>query len=339
MAAANKGGLTGAQKCAVLCLALEPRDGAKILGQLSPEEVEDVSREVAAMEAVPAEAVTLVLREFRSAIQMAPRSVRGGVNEAEALLQHAFGPARTQTVMEKIRGRMAQGKLTQLERMEPEVFAGILSDEHPQTIAVILSHLGVKQASKALQSLPIETAADVIFRIARMDKVSPELIALLDSGIRSKTDMTLTREMSMPGGPAAVARVLTSMRGERDKQLLEQISARDRELAGEIEALMFVFEDLMFVDGKGIQQILRDVDSKDLALSMKGASAELKKHLMVNMSQRAAAALDEEIELLGPVRVTEVQAAQRRILESVRELEQAGEVVVRRQGDSDEFIA
>jgi len=331
--------LTGAQKCAVLCLALEPKDGAKILGQLSPEEVEDVSREVAAMEAVPAETVTTVLRDFRNALQMAPRSVRGGVNEAEALLQHAFGPARTQLVMEKIRQRMAQGKLTQLERMEPEVFAGILSDEHPQTIAVILSHLGVKQASQALQNLPLETAADVLYRIARMDKVSPELITLLDTGIRSKTDLTLSRAMAMPGGPAAVARVLISMRGELDKQLLEQVSARDRDLAGEIESLMFVFEDLMFVDGKGIQQILRDVDSKDLALSMKGASAELRKHLLGNMSQRAAAALEEEMELLGPVRVTEVQTAQRRILDSVRELEQAGEIVVRRQGDSDEFVA
>ena len=330
--------LTGPQKCAVLCLALDEKDGAKILRQLGENELVEVAQQMARMQTVSADLVTRVLREVHSAVRAETRTVRGGVQEARRLLEQALGPTRAEELLGGMPTPVAPARLTQLEQMEPEAFAGALQEEQPQTIAVILSHLNPLQASQVLKFLPLETAAEIVYRVARMEKISPEMVALVDAGLRSKTDLSFPRATTATGGPAAAARVLSSMGGELHRQLLAQLGERNRELVTQIENLMFVFEDLLQIDSKGIQQVLRDIDARDLALALKAASPELKKHLKANMAQRAAAALDEELEMLGPVRVTDVQAAQRGILETVRGLEEDGKIVIRRAGDSDEYI-
>jgi flagellar motor switch protein FliG len=343
MAGASQSGgnapLTGARKSALLCLALGPKEAANILRRLSAQEVEEISREIASMPEVDPEAMKQVLSEYQNASQMGVRIEHGGMRIAQEFMEEALGKEQAAPLLERIEKQVGDGKLTRLEKMEPEMFASVLLDEHPQTISVILAHLDLRQASKALQQLPSELAADVVYRLARIDKIAPEVLAILDTGLQSKTDLSLSQEMRAPGGPAAVARMLNMTTGGFDDQLLQRIDERNNELAAEIKSLMFVFEDLLLVDNKGIQRILREVDNKDLSLALKGSSPELRKHIMGNMSERAAAALEEEMDLLGAVRVKDVESAHQRILEEVRRLEDEGEIVIRREGGDDEFIA
>lgn len=175
--------------------------------------------------------------------------------------------------------------------------------------------------------------------MARMEPISPDVLTLIEAGLRSKTDLTLSQELSGPGDPGRVAKLLTMAGKGRDEEILTLIEERDEELAARVKALMFVFEDLLLVDKKGIQQLLRETDNKDLAVALKGASQELRAHIHAGMSQRAADALEEEMDLLGPVRVKDVEEAQQRIMEQVRSLEESGEIVIQREGDDDQFIA
>ena len=331
--------LTGAQKGAVLCMALGSEHAARVLKVLSPGEVELVTREIAAMPSVGSETVTAVLEEFQNVSKAVESVARGGVEYAQQILESALGASRARAVLDRIHEQIVDSGLKRLRMAAPEVLAGILRGEHPQTIALILAHLDVRQASKVVEAMDLELAGDVLYRVARMEKISPEMLALVEAGLSSKTDLTLTEEMTLSGGPEAVAKLLNFAPGSLEKQLLEVIGQRNTDIAGRIEALMFVFEDLLFIDGRGIQRVLRDVDAKELALALKAASDDLKKHITSNMSERAVGALEEEIEVLGPVRVRDVEAAHTRIIEVVRGLEQSGELMIRKNGSSDEIIA
>ena len=331
--------LSGAQKGAVLCMALGSEHAARILKVLSPNEVELVTREIASMPLVGSELVTSVLEEFQNVSKAVESVARGGVDYAQQILETALGAGRARVVLDRIQEQIVDSGLKRLRKAAPEVLVGILRGEHPQTIALILAHLDVRQAAKVLEAMDIELAGDVLYRVARMDKISPEMLALVEAGLSSKTDLTLTEEMTLSGGPTAVAKLLNLAPGSLEKQLLEAIGQRSSDIAGEIESLMFVFEDLLLIDGRGIQRVLRDVDTKELALALKAASDELKKHLQSNMSERAAGALEEEIEVMGPVRVRDVEAAHARIIEIVRGLEQSGEIMIRKNGSNDEIIA
>jgi flagellar motor switch protein FliG len=330
--------LSGPQKCAVLCLAIGPEQASDILGMLSPEELVAVTREIAAMPRVDAAVVEDVFREFESASVAPERVVEGGFATAERFLAEAMGDDRARAFLGRIQSDVAGVRLARLEPVEPRLFASILLDEHPQTTAVILAHLDPKQASRALEELPADLSSEVLYRMAGMDKIAPEVLAVLERGLRSKTDLSLSQQMAAPGSPARVARLLNMTTGGRDQRILEQIEERNGDLATRIRSLMFVFEDLLLVDGRGVQKVLGGVDGKDLALALKSASDELKAHVRGNMSERAGAALAEEIDLLGPVRVRDVEAAQQRIMDEVRRLEESGDIVVRREGSSDEFI-
>jgi len=331
--------LSGAQKGAVLCMALGSERAARILQSLSPKEVELVTREIASMPSVAGDVVTSVLEEFQHVSKAVESVARGGVEYAQQILETALGSNRARTVLEKIQEQIMDSGLKRLRKAAPEALAGILRGEHPQTIALILAHLDVRQASKVVEAMDLELAGDVLYRVARMEKISPEMLALVEAGLSSKTDLTLTEEMTLSGGPAAVAKLLNLAPGTLEKQLLETIGLRSADIAREIDALMFVFEDLLLIDGRGIQRVLRDVDTKELALALKAASDELKKHIQTNMSERAAGALEEEIEFMGPVRVRDVEAAHTRIIEIVRGLEQAGEIMIRKNGSNDDLIA
>ena len=331
--------LSGPQKGAVLCMALGTERAARVLQQLTPSEVEMVSREIASLPSVGTETVTSVLEEFTHVSKAVEAVARGGVEYAQQVLEQALGPNRARAVLEKIQDQMVDTGLKRLRKAAPEVLAGILRGEHPQTIALILAHLDVRQASKVVEAIGPEQAADILYRVARMDKISPEMLALVETGLSSKTDLSMSEEMTLSGGPAAVAKLLNLAPSSLEKQLLATIGDRDSDIAKEIESLMFVFEDMMLIDGRGIQRVLRDVDTKELALALKAASDELKNHIKGNMSERAAGALDEEIEMLGPVRVRDVEGAQTHIIETVRALEQSGEIMIRTSGGNDDIIA
>lgn len=331
--------LTGAQKGAVLCMALGSESASRVLKVLSPSEVELVTREIAALPSVGSDVVTAVLEEFQNVSKAVESVARGGVEYAQQILETALGSSRARAVLDRIQEQMVDSGLKRLRKAAPEVLAGILRGEHPQTIALILAHLDVRQASKVVEAMDLELAGDVLYRVARMDKISPEMLALVEAGLSSKTDLTLTEEMTLSGGPEAVAKLLNFAPGSLEKQLLEAIGQRSSDIAGQIESLMFVFEDLLLIDGRGVQRVLRDVDTKELALALKAASEDLKKHIISNMSERAAGALEEEVEIMGPVRVRDVEAAHTHIIEVVRALEQSGEIMIRKNGSNDEIIA
>lgn len=330
--------LTGVQRTAVLCVALGPELSAQILKRLSPAELELVTAEIAAMSAVDGETVDVVLNDFYEASKSVSSSVYGGVAYANRLLEQAVGPEMANDLVGRVKPQVAEADLTRFNNASPEALAGVLRGEHPQTIALMLAHLGSRQAASVAQALGPDLAADVLFRVARMQKVSPEMVALVQTGLASKQDFTVPREMTTSGGPGAVAKVLNLMAESLGKQLLESVAGLDDDMAKQIKSLMFVFEDLILIDNKGMQRLLREVDHAELALALKGASDELKKHIRSAMSERAAEALDEELEMLGAVRVRDVEAAHARIIEVVRSLEDGGEIIVRKVGGSDDFI-
>ncbi len=331
--------LSGPQKCAILCMALGADAAAKIFQQLSPEEVEAVTKEIASTPVVQADLMEAVLHEFTSATKVAAHTARGGVGFAREVLDQTLGTNRAKAVMERVQDQVNETSLTKLRKAAPEVLNSVLRGEHPQTIALILAHLDVKQAATVIGQMEPTLAGDVLYRVARMEKVSPEMLQLVEMGLSSRTDLTLTGEMTLSGGPAAVAKLLNHTTGGVEKTLLEAMVERDVEVAEKVKNLMFVFEDLRRLDGRSIQRVLREIDGKELALALKAVSPELKDHIISNMSERAGAALLEEMEFLGPVRVKDVEAAHGRNIQTVRSLGEAGEIVISSGGADDDVIA
>jgi flagellar motor switch protein FliG len=331
--------LNGGQKCAVLCMVLGTEQSAKVMQLLSPAEVENLTREIAQLPRVRGVLVDNVLQEYREVARAIQSVAQGSVDYARQVLEQAIGITRAKVILDRIQEQMAETGLKRLKKAQPDVLLSVLRGEHPQTLALILAHLDVKQAAGVIEAMERDLAGDVLFRVARMEKVSPEMLALVEAGLGSKADISLTQEMKLSGGPSAVASVLNLTVPSLEKALIEAIGARDQDLANQIKGLMFVFEDLKLLDGRAMQRVLRDVDGKELALAMKAASDQLKQHILKNMSERAAAALQEEIEFLGPVKVKDVEASHLRIIQAVRSLEEAGEIAISGRGGDDDVIA
>jgi flagellar motor switch protein FliG len=319
-------------------MALGSEQAARVMQHLTPNEVEVVTREIAALRSVGSATVDLVLKEYADVSRAVESVARGGVDVARDILEQAMGANRAKTILDRIQDQLSETGLRRLRKTGPDVLLSVLRGEHPQTVALILAHLDVRQAATVIEMMDTELASDILLRVARMDKVSPEMLALVEQGLAGKADLSLSQEMTLSGGPSAVADVLNLAPASLEKTLLETIAATDAELAEQIKSLMFVFEDLKLLEARSIQRVLRDVDSKELALALKAASDELKQHITKNMSERAASALLEEMEYLGAVKVKEVEAAHARILQTVRQLEEAGEIVIASRGGDDDVI-
>lgn len=331
--------LSGTQKCAILCLALGPVDATVVLKQLSIEQVEAVAREIANLDRVDRTIVDAVIKEYTAVSKAVEKVAQGGVEVARRLLEDALGPERAREIVARVHESSVESGLKQLKKAAPDVLAGLLRGEHPQTLALILAHLGPRQAAGVVEAMDPSQASDVLHRVARMSKISQEMLSLVEIGLSSKADLSLTEEMTASGGPASVAKVLNLTGGTLMKQLLESIGSRNPEIAKEIESLMFVFEDLIGIDAKSMQRIMRDVENRELALALKAASPELKAYIKSNMSERAAEALEEEIEMMGQVRVKDVEGAHARIIEVVRGLQESGEIAAASGGGAgDAFI-
>jgi len=334
----SRGGVSGAQKCAVLCMALGAEASARVLQQLSPHEMEQVSKEIAGTSVVKSEIVDSVLQEYTEVGRAVQSVAQGGVDYAREILEHALGPQKARSLLDRIQEQMIETGLTRLKKAAPDVLNGVLRGEHPQTIALVLAHLEARLAAGVLEVMGGELAGEVLYRMAKMEKVSPEMLQLVETGLGGRSDLTLSQEMTASGGPAAVARVLNHTEGSTEKALLEAIAVRNSGVAEEIRNLMFVFEDLKLLDARSMQRLLRDLETKLLAVALKATSEELKEKIFKNMSERGAAALKEEIEILGPVRVKDVEAAHGNIVKTARALQDQGEIVVERSTD-DALIA
>lgn len=327
--------LEGPQKAAVLCMVLGTEQAAKVMQLLTPEQAETLGREIASLPTVASDVVDGVLNEFRDVAKAVESLARGGVDAARLILESAYGPAKAKELLSKIQASLTDTGLRRLKKATPDVLLGVLRGEHPQTVALILAHLDQQQAAGVIAAMDPELAADVLFRVASMDKVSPEMLALVEAGLSSKADLSLSEQLTASGGPLSVANVLNIAGPTLEKQLLEMIGMRDQKLVETIKSLMFVFEDLKLLDKKATQRVLRDVDSKELALALKVASNELKEQILSNMSERAAEALREEMEFLGPVKVKDVEGAHGRIIAQVRALEEQGEIQISGRGNDD----
>jgi flagellar motor switch protein FliG len=328
--------LTGRQKVAVLLMALGEEASASVTRKLAPDEVEAVSFEIAKMRDVDPEVVRAVIEEWHHTESAATSLAQGGVDFARRVLEKAFGPQKASVVLKRIESQLHDhASLTHLRNADPQQLTAMIRNEHPQLIALVLAYLEPAQTAAVLQEIDGRLRGDVILRIARMEKVLPEVLQILESSLGADSDLSLSKDGAAAGGPFAVAEVLNLIPSGIEKELLDDLSSRDGDLAEEIKGLMFVFEDIIKLDDRGIARLLRDVETKELALSLKVASEELKERILDTMSARARDALIEEMDFLGPVRVTDVETAQSSVVKMARLLEEAGEIVI---GGADELL-
>lgn len=331
--------LTGTQKAAVLLAAIGPEASARITKSLQPEELELISLEIARLGDVPLELVEAILAEWEQTGNAVVSLAQGGVAMARQILERAMGADKAATVLERIEAQLQEGPaLTLLKNADPQQVAMLVRHEHPQMIALICAHLDPAQTASVLQEFPPALATEVIYRMAKMEKIMPEVVAIVERSFTSATALNMAQDLSASGGPAAVAAVLNLVNTSFEKELMDGVAAQDPELVEEIRNLMFVFEDLRRLDDRSLQRLLRDVDMKTLALALKAASDELKRKIHGTMSQRALGTLKEEMEMMGPVKVKDVETAQADIVKLVRTLEEAGEVTVAGGGSDDVFI-
>lgn len=323
------GELTGPRKVAVLLTALGEEASARVVEELSPAEVEAISLEIARMDPVDPALVEAVLREWQhSDADTLPMAV-GGVDYARRIVERALGMDEAPDVMRRIEEQL-EGRvpLTHLRGADPQQLYQVIRDEHPQTIALILASLEPEQAAGMLRGLDPERGSDLILRMARMERVLPEVLQLIESSLGSDPDLAFAPQGPPRGGPASVAEVLKRIPGAGDRELLEAAARVDPESSERIRNLMFVFEDIGRLDDRSITRILRDVDTRQLAVALKVTSPTFRDRLLGVLSTRARDSLLQEMEFLGPVRVREVEAAQTEVVRLVRVLEEAGEITV-----------
>ncbi len=329
--------LSGRQKAAIMCLALGSDVAAAITQKMASEEVDAISFEIARLESVSPSVVDAVLDEWMTRIMVADSLAQGGVDAAREILEKAFGSRKASQVLERIQGQLQNTiGLHRLRNADPQQLGQMLGGEHPQTIALILAHLDPQHTAAILKELDTSIGAEVVYRMAKMEKVQPELLMLIERSLSADADLTATQGMSSSGGPAAVASVLNYVAASLEKVLLDGVSTMDQGLCDQIKNLMFVFEDIGTLDARALQRLLRDVDSKELSLALKAASAELRGKITGAMSQRAVQALNDEMEMLGAVRMRDVEGAQANIVAMVRKLEEAGEIVL--SGGDDDMV-
>lgn len=321
--------LTGRQKVAVLLMALGEEVSGMITQHLPAEDVEAISFEIARMGSVPAQVVEAILEEWQNIEKAAFSLAEGGVDYARRLLEKAFGPSKASLILKRIETQLSDHiSLAHLRNADPQQLTALLRNEHPQTIALILAYLDPAQTGAILKEIDPFLGSDVLLRMARMEKVMPDVLRLIEESLGADSDLSLSGNTAAAGGPESVAEVLNILPSQMEKDLLDGVADQDMDLAEQIKNLMFVFEDIIKLDDKGIARLLRDVETRDLALALKAASEELREKIMGTMSSRARDSLEEEMEFLGPVRVSDVETAQSTVVQMARSLEEAGEIII-----------
>ncbi len=336
-AASRPADLTGPQKVAILCMTLGAKTSSQILSHLTPEELEAISFEIARAGEIGPEMARQVLSEWERGEPSSPVG-SGGIDYARRVLNETLSPDKAAAVVERVERKLeTAGHFTKLKTADGRGIATALRGEHPQTMALVLSQLDPEQTAEVLDELDPAVSAEVLYRMATLGPVSGETLELVERALDAESELESVKELRVPGGPGAAAAVLKKLSGEKEQELLGKVAEHDPELSEKIKNLTFVFEDLISLDDRSLQRLLREVDTGDLALALKAASEPLSEKLRGNMTQRAVAALDEAIDFLGPVRVSEVEGAQGKILAEVQRLEAAGELVLG-VGDDDPLV-
>lgn len=322
--------LEGAQKAAILLIALGTETASEVLTHLNDPEVEAISVEIARMRNAPSDLVEDVLLEYRDVVRAQSYVAQGGVEYAREVLQEAMGNSRAEELMMRVEAAMEVSAFHLLQTVETDQLTNFLRREHPQTAALILAHLNSRKSAEIISKLGEEEREEVMYRLATMGNTSPEMISDIEDVIRNQLGSVIGSETSVAGGEEKVAEILNTTTRSAEKSILDSLRDRSEELATSIKNLMFVFEDLIKIREEDLQALLLEVDRDELALALKAASDELEEKIKENMSQRVVEGLEEEMELLGRVRVSEVEEAQYSILQTAQEMEEKEEITLSR---------
>ncbi len=327
--------ISGKKKAAILMVTLGSDVSASIFEHLSDEEIEELTLEIANLQEVDQEVKQGIVEEFYQLARAQDYLDRGGIQYARDVLEKAVGEDRARDILGRLTATLQVRPFDSIRKTDPSQLINFIKDEHPQTIALVLAYLDASQASEVLSSLPESIQTEVSMRLATMDRTSPEIIKEVEDVLEQKLSSVATEEYARAGGLESIVDVLNSVDRGTEKNILDEMEEEDPELAEEIKQRMFVFEDLTLLDDQAIQLTLRQVETDDLALALKTASDEVEEKILSNMSQRAAEMLQEDMEYMGPVRIREVEEAQQRIVNVVRELEESGEIVIARGGEEE----
>ena len=336
--ARTKGVLTGRQKAAILLISLGPDVSAQIYKHLTEEEIEKLSLEISSVKKVDASMKEDVLEQFHQIALAQDYISQGGIGYAKTILEKAFGEHEASSIINRLTSSLKVRPFDFARKAEPQQVLNFIQGEHPQTIALVLSYLDSEQAGQILSALPQELQADVARRIATMDSTSPEIISQIEQVLEKNIASSLTGDYTQTGGIQAVVEVLNSVDRGTERTILDALEIQDPELADEIKKRMFVFEDIVILDNRAIQRVIREVENEDLRLSLRVVSDEVKDIIFKNMSQRMAETFKEEMEYMGPVRLKDVEEAQTRIVATIRRLEDIGEIVIARGGGDDIIV-
>jgi flagellar motor switch protein FliG len=330
--------ISGLNKAAILMVALGSEASAKLLAELDPETVEHVTREIALIESIEPGRRNQIVEEFYGLAMASTYVEHGGVAYARSVLDQALDPEQAARLIRIIEGEVYKQPFAFLQRTDAANLLTFIQDEHPQTIALILAHVGPTKGSAILSGLPPAKQLEVVARVANMDQMNPEVVKEVEHGLELRLSGIVSQTFQKVGGVDAVADMLNLADRATEKGILESLENEDPELVEQIRRLMFVFEDIMLVNDKGIQAVLKEIDNDELALALKTASPELRDKIFKNMSDRAAQLIKEDMEYMGPVRVSDVEGAQQRIVDVVRRLEDAGEIIIAGRGGEKELV-
>ncbi|MFZ0161332.1 MAG: flagellar motor switch protein FliG [Kineosporiaceae bacterium] len=327
-------GLSGLRKAAILLVQLGRDRASKILSILPEQMVEDLTAEIVRLRDVSADDAGAVLSEAHTTLSSSETAGRGGLDLAKLLLADSLGAERAEEIMERLGATLAEMPFESMRKADARQLITFLGDEHPQTIALVLAHLSPQQSALVLSGFEQTVQADIAHRIALMERASPDVIRMVERELDRRMSTVIgPQEMSAVGGVGPLVAIINRADRGTERMILEGLESLSPELAEQVRAQMFIFEDITTLDDKAIQLVLRNIESAVLALALKGTSAPVREKIMRNLSTRAAENLTEEIELLGPKRLSEVEEAQAKVVTEIRALEQSGQIMIMRGSD------
>lgn len=330
--------LTSAQRAAVLVVSLGQDVAPKILRELNEAEIEMLTLEIANLRDIAPSVEEKVLKDA-SAIIMANKYIsQGGVDYARSLLEKALGKEKTNEIIRRLEGSLKKTGFGLLKSIDPKQLSNFIQNEHPQTISLILTQLNSQSAAAILSELSPELQSDVSYRIATMEKISPDIVNELEVVLENQFADVGAKDLSVSGGTKTIAEILNLIEASSEKSIMETIESDNPDLAAEIKNLMFVFEDIILLDNRSIQRVLKEVETKDLAIALKAASDEVKEKIFTNVSERVASMIKEEMEFMGPMRLSDVETTQQKVVETIRRLQEEGQIIISGRGGKEELV-
>jgi flagellar motor switch protein FliG len=327
--------ISGIQKAAILLISLGPERSAEVFKHLKEDEIEQLTLEIANTKSVSSELRDGVLDEFYEVCLAQQYIAEGGIAYAKELLDKALGEDRAKDVIGRLTASLQVRPFEFVRKADPTQLLNFIQDEHPQTIALILSYLPASQAAAVIKALEPDKQADVAKRIAMMDRTSPDMIKEVEKVLEKKLASLVNQDYTIVGGVDSIVSILNTVDRSTEKHIMETLEIEEPELADDIRRKMFVFEDILLLDNRSIQTVLREVDNNELAIALKNANDDVQKLIFDNLSSRLATMIKEDMEFMGPVKLKDVEDAQQKIVNIIRKLEDAGEIVISRGGGDD----